>query len=236
MAIISSEYKNQENSYVAFFDLDRTIIKAVSGRALANRAFKKGLMNISDMAIALYLGLAYRIGIADPVIIMRRMVRWVKGLPEQELKDLCSEVLSEDLLPTVHPEVLDELKMHRARNAGMVILSSSLEQICRGVADHLKIDEIICSRLEVINGLLTGVPEGNLCYGKEKLIRLNEYCEKNNNKIEDSWYYGDSISDLPALEAVGHPVCVNPDRQLMKKAAAKGWKIYRWNQISNKIK
>ncbi len=236
MAIISSEYKNQANSYVAFFDLDRTIIKAVSGRALANRAFKKGLMNISDMAIALYLGLAYRIGLADPVIIMRRMVRWVKGLPEQELKDLCSEVLSEDLLPSVHPEVLDELKMHKARNAGIVILSSSLEQICRGVADHLKIDEIICSRLEVMNGLLTGVPEGNLCYGKEKLIRLNEYCEKNNNKLEDSWYYGDSISDLPALEAVGHPVCVNPDRQLRKKAAANGWKIYRWNQNSNKIK
>jgi HAD superfamily hydrolase (TIGR01490 family) len=236
MAIISSEYKTPANSYVAFFDLDRTIIKAVSGRALARRAFKKGLMDISDMVIALYLGLVYRIGLADPEIIMRRMVRWVKGLPEQELKDLCSEVLSEDLLPSVHPEVLDEMKMHRARNAGIVILSSSLEQICRGVADHLKIDEIICSRLEIINGLLTGVPEGNLCYGIEKLIRLNEYCEKNNNKLEDSWYYGDSISDLPALEAVGHPVCVNPDRELGRKAAAKDWKIYRWNQNSNKIK
>jgi phosphoserine phosphatase len=104
------------------------------------------------------------------------------------------------------------------------------------VADHLKIDKIICSRLEVMNGLLTGVPEGNLCYGKEKLIRLNAYCEKNNNKLEDSWYYGDSISDLPALEAVGHPVCVNPDRQLRRKAAANGWKISRWNKNSNKIK
>jgi HAD superfamily hydrolase (TIGR01490 family) len=236
MPIISSEYENQPRSYVAFFDLDRTIIKAVSGRALARRAFKKGLMNISDMVIALYLGLVHRIGLADPVKIMQKMLVWVKGLPEQELKDLCSEVLSEDLLPSVHQEVLDELKMHKARNATIIILSSSLEQICRGVADHLKIDEIICSRLEVINGLLTGVPVGNLCYGEEKFTRLNEYCEKNNNKTEDSWYYGDSISDLPALEAVGHPVCVNPDRQLRKKAAAKGWKIYRWNQTRNKIK
>lgn len=236
MAIISSEYKNQANSYVAFFDLDRTIIKAVSGKALAKRAFKKGLMNISDMAIALYLGLAYRIGLADPVKIMGRMLGWVKGLPEQELRDLCAEVLSEDLLPSVHSEVYDELKMHKSKNARIVILSSSLEQICQGVADRLKMDGIICSKLEVSNGHLTGLPEGNLCYGQEKLVRLKEYCEKNNNKTEDSWYYGDSISDLPALEVVGNPVCINPDRQLRKKAAAKGWKIYRWNQNRNKIK
>jgi HAD superfamily hydrolase (TIGR01490 family) len=236
MAIISSEYNNRANSYVVFFDLDRTIIKAVSGRALAKRAFKKGLMNISDIPIALYLGLAFRIGLADPVKIMERMLGWVKGLPEQELKNLCSEVLSEDLLPSVHSEVHDELKMHKARNARIIILSSSLEQICQGVADRLKMDGIICSKLEVSNGHLTGLPEGNLCYGQEKLIRLKEYCEKNNNKTEDSWYYGDSISDLPALEVVGNPVCINPDRQLRKKAAAKGWKIYRWNQNRNKIK
>ena len=236
MATITSEYRNRANSYVAFFDLDRTIIKAISGRALAHRAFKKGLMNISDIAIALYLGLAYRIGLADPVKIMERMLLWVKGMPEQDLKDLCSEVLSEVLLPSVHSEVHNELKIHQSRNAITIILSSSLEQICQAVADHLNMDGIICSRLEVSNGHLTGRPEGNLCYGQEKKIRLKEYCEKNNNKIEDSWYYGDSISDLPALEVVGHPVCINPDRQLRKKAAGNGWKIYTWNHTVNENK
>jgi HAD superfamily hydrolase (TIGR01490 family) len=236
MAIISSDYNNSAHSYVAFFDLDRTIIKTISGRALAQRAFKKGLMDISDIAIALCLGLAYRIGLADPVKIMERMVVWVKGLPENELTILCSEVLNEVLLPSIHSEVYDELKMHKSGNARTIILSSSLEQICKGVADRLNMDGIICSRLEVRDGLLTGRTEGNLCYGKEKLISLKEYCEKNNNKIEDSWYYGDSISDLVALDVVGHPVCINPDRQLRKKATAKGWKIYSWNQTRNENK
>jgi HAD superfamily hydrolase (TIGR01490 family) len=134
------------------------------------------------------------------------------------------------LLPSIHAEVTDELKMHKSNNAKLVILSSSLEQICQGVADRLKMDGIICSRLEVSNGHMTGRPEGVLCYGKEKLIRLKEYCEKNNNKTEEAWYYADSISDLPALEVVGHPVCINPDRQLREKAAGKGWTIYKWNQ------
>jgi HAD superfamily hydrolase (TIGR01490 family) len=229
MAIISSEYKNQGYDYIAFFDLDLTLTKAISGRALAQRAFKKGFMNSSDLAIALFLSIAYRLGYADPVKIMGKMLGWVKGLPEQKLTDLCSEVLNEILIPSIYSEVDNELQMHKSLNAKTVILSSSLIQICQGMADHLKMDDIICSKLEAKDGYLTGHPEGNLCYGREKFIRLAEYCEKYNTSVENSWYYGDSISDLPALEAVGHPVCVNPDKQLRKIGAEKNWKIYLWD-------
>jgi len=56
-------------------------------------------------------------------------------------------------------------------------------------------DDIICSELEVKDGVLTGKPKGNLCYGNEKLVRLREYCEKNNTDVDDAWYYGDAIID-----------------------------------------
>jgi|WetSurSiteA1Bulk_404760.scaffolds.fasta_scaffold32777_2 HAD superfamily hydrolase (TIGR01490 family) len=236
MAIIFSEYKNQVYSYIAFFDLDMTLTKAISGRALAQRAFKNGLMNGHDIANAIYLSLAYRLGYADPVKIMGKMLGWVKELPEQKLTDLCSEVLHEVLVPSVYSEVNNELEMHKSRNAKTVILSSSLVQICQGMAVHLKMDDIICSKLEVREGFMTGHPEGNLCYGYEKSVRLKEYCERNNNKTENAWYYGDSISDLPALEVVGHPVCINPDRQLRKKATEKEWKIFLWDRNNIKSK
>jgi HAD superfamily hydrolase (TIGR01490 family) len=236
MVIISSEYKKQGFSYIAFFDLDLTLTKAISGRALAQRAFKNGLMNGSDIATALYLTIAYRLGCADPIKIMGRMLGWVKGLEEQKLTDLCCEVLGEVLVPSIYSEVNNELEMHKSQNAKTVILSSSLIQICQGMADHLKMDDIVCSKLEVRDGYMTGRPEGSLCYGHEKLVRLKEYCEKYNNKTENAWYYGDSISDLPALEVVGHPVCINPDRQLRKKATEKDWKIFLWNRYNNKSK
>jgi phosphoserine phosphatase len=82
--------------------------------------------------------------------------------------------------------------------------------------------------MEVVNGSLTGRPVGRLCYGKEKKTRLIEYCEKNNNTFEESWYYADSISDYPVLSIVDHPVCINPDKKLKKKAMANKWKIYKW--------
>jgi len=90
-------------------------------------------------------------------------------------------------------------------------------------------DDIICSDIEVKNGYLTGRPRGRLCFGEEKKSRLREYCEKNNTKTSDAWYYGDSISDLPALSSVGNPLCVNPDKKLKKAAHKRGWKTLRWH-------
>jgi HAD superfamily hydrolase (TIGR01490 family) len=226
---ITTSASSKSFSYIAFFDLDRTITKAISGRSLARGALKKGFMKRSDIAKAAYLGLAYRIGLADPVEIMEKMTAWVKGLPEQALIDLCSEISRDVMLPSIHPEVTGELEMHRSRNAKTVILSSTLEPICREVANKLNIDDIICSRLEVIDGFFTGRPAGKLCYGDEKMKKIQEYCEINNNTPAKSWYYADAFVDVPALNLVGFPVCINPDRRLDKEAKKNGWTVYNWS-------
>jgi len=43
--------------------------------------------------------------------------------------------------------------------------------------------------------------------------------------LERSYAYSDSIADLPMLEAVGHPVAVNPDKELRKQAEEREWDI-----------
>jgi HAD superfamily hydrolase (TIGR01490 family) len=132
------------------------------------------------------------------------------------------------MIPSIHRQVVDELKMHRDNKALTVILSSSLVPICKAVAEYLEMDDIICSELEVRDGFLTGKPKGNLCYGNEKLVRLREYCKKNNTPVADAWYYGDALVDQPPLSIVGHPVCVNPDKKLRRIAKENNWKIYCW--------
>jgi HAD superfamily hydrolase (TIGR01490 family) len=133
------------------------------------------------------------------------------------------------LIPSVYPQARSEINFHKEKNAKVVILSSALTPICRDMSWYLGMDDILCSDLEVINGYLTGHPVGHLCFGEEKRVRLLEYCEKNNSKTSDVWYYGDSISDLPALSSVGNPVCVNPDKKLRRVGSARGWKILWWN-------
>ena len=110
-----------------------------------------------------------------------------------------------------------------------MILSSGLYPICQEMSLSLGMDDIICSSLEVKDGYLTGRPLGRICFGQEKVVRLNEYCKNNNINPIQSWYYGDSISDLPVLSSVGIPVCVNPDKRLKKAARKRGWKVLYWN-------
>jgi putative phosphoserine phosphatase / 1-acylglycerol-3-phosphate O-acyltransferase len=222
--------ETNDNNYIAFFDLDRTITKAISGRALARESLKRGLLKTSDLVIALYSGLSYRLHIGDPVDIMEKMTGWVKGLPEQTLIDICQDVFRKVMLPSVYPAVIDEIKMHKTYNAKTVILSSTVVPICSAMAEYLEMDDIICSELEIIEGHLTGRPLGKLCYGEEKLSRLKDYCERNNTSPSDAWYYGDALIDRHALSIVGNPVCINPDKKLLKVARKNNWKIYYWSK------
>jgi putative phosphoserine phosphatase / 1-acylglycerol-3-phosphate O-acyltransferase len=225
METISSEIKNKRDSYIVFFDLDLTLTRAISGKALAVTGFKKGLFSGWDFINAIFLSVVFRLKLKDPYRIVGNMVRWVKGMDESTMNDLCSEVCRDTLLPSVYKDALTEIEFHKSKNAKIVILSSALKRICTDISKALNIDDIICSELEVSDGVLTGRPIGNLCFAEEKAIRLVDYCEKNNQNVSESWYYGDSISDVPALSKVGHPVCVNPDARLRKTAIKREWKI-----------
>lgn len=220
--------KTDRFSYIAFFDLDRTLIKAVSGTSLAREAWKSGLMKKSDLLQAIYLSIVYKLGIKDPLKIVTKMTGWVKGLSEETVEDLCSDVFFNILLPSLYQEAGTEIKMHKDKNAKVVILSSTLIPICRNISSFLGMDDFICSKLESVNGYLTGLPSGRLCFGEEKLVRLRKYCEINNSSPDSAWYYADANTDIPALSVVGTPVCINPENKLARLARKKGWKIYYW--------
>jgi HAD superfamily hydrolase (TIGR01490 family) len=228
METISSKDNNNHKSYIAFFDLDRTVTKAISGKELARSALRRGFLSYTNLIFALYSYLAYKLNLREEQKIVNEMVRWVKGLTEQDLSDLCTEVIEKVMLPSVYEEARMEMKAHKENNAKLVLLSSALTPICREISKKLEMDDFVCSDLEIVNGRLTGHPVGKLCFGPEKVVRLKSYCEKHNSNPSDAWYYGDSISDLQVLSAVGNPVCVNPDRRLKKEAERRNWNIRRW--------
>ncbi len=185
-------------------------------------------MSNSDMMRALWLLLLYKISLRDPVKIINEMAAWVKNVPETVFNRLSAEISTNVLIPAIYPEAIREIRMHKENGAKTVILSSTPASIGHEMAKALDMDDIICSELEVINGVLTGRSIGPLCYGDEKAVRMKKYCELMNCTPEDSWFYGDSIADFPALLIAGNPVCINPDKKLLKKARKNGWKIYYW--------
>ena len=214
----------QTKRYVAFFDIDNTILSINSGSALVREAYKIGLMSTSDLLNAIYLSWLYKFHLRDTDLIVSGMGRWLKGHTVDEVNLLSEHVVNKHLVNAIRPEIYSEIKFHKENNAEVVILSSVIIQICRQLSSYLGMDNIICTVMKVEDGVFTGSPENNFCIGDEKRLRLMQYCEMRNYFLSEAFYYGDSISDLTALKAVGNPVCVQPDRKLSRIAHEKGWR------------
>ena len=215
-------------SYIACFDLDRTIISVNSGSLLVRQAFKKGLMSTGDLLNAIFQSYLYKFNLRDTNRIISRMGTWLKGLSIESIAELSEEVVNSYLINAIRPEIIKEIRFHQDQNGRIVMLSSEISEICGPIAGKLGFEDIICTEMETADGILTGNPVGNFCFGEEKRVRLTEFCITENYRLTEAFYYADSVSDLPALEAVGHPVCISPDKKLRRIALQKEWIIHDW--------
>ncbi len=216
-------------SYTVFFDLDKTIFPKVSGREVAYLAVRNGLIKPLVLSMILVNYILYKISLLTPRQMAEKIIMWTKNIPCSTFNELCTEATDVRLIPSIYKDALNEIAYHRARNARMVILSASVKQVCEKIAEETGFDDIICTEIELKDKLLTGKTSGRLCFGEEKERRLRDYCYENNIIISESFYYGDSTSDIPVFVRVGSPVCVNPGFRLKKIAQRNGWQIREWS-------
>lgn len=217
-----------QKKYIAFFDLDNTILSLNSGRVLTMEAFKSGLMSRPLLGLAFYYSLLYKFNLRNHLDLIAGMAKWLKGRTLDEINRLSERVVRLHLVNAIRPQVIPEIKFHRENNAEVVILSSVITEICNLLGSYLGTDNQIGTRMEVANGILTGLPHNKFCFEEEKMVRLKEYCTAKNFDLNEAYYYGDSYSDIHALEVVGNPVCVTPDRRLRRIATERKWPIYNW--------
>jgi HAD superfamily hydrolase (TIGR01490 family) len=229
MEPIFSAGNNPQNGYTVFFDLDHTCISRVSGKEVAINAIRKGYVRISELIEMAALYFLYRIKLIEPQKMAEKLIGWTSGIPEFKMDEICSETVENVLLPSVYRDAISEIEFHRMNKAKIVILSASIAQVCNKIAAIIDADGFIATILETKDGILTGRATGSICFGEGKKVQLRDYCIQNSINISESWYYGDSVSDVPVFDLVGSPVCINPDNKLKKKALERGWKILNWS-------
>lgn len=216
-------------SYIAFFDLDHTILKINSGEALFKRAYEKGILSKRKLIRAYFLAVLHQLNLIDSLKIIEKFTVWLAKYPVKDVENLCAETVEKDLIPAIRPQIIEEINKHKKQGAEIVMLSSAITQICSPLAKQLAMNTVICSELETKNQNFTGLPLGRFCLKEEKLKRLKVFLQTNKYTGEDLYYYGDSIDDLPVLQSVKHPVCVNPDKRLGKIARKQNWEIHNWD-------
>ncbi len=211
----------------AFFDLDKTIISRSSSLALSRPMYRAGLVTRGQLVRGAYAQLVYALIGADEKKMERLkegMLQLTKGWDRHEVEDLVRDVLIDVIDPYVYQEALDLMALHQDEGRRIFIVSSSPEEVVRPLAGHFGISGVIATRARIEDGKYTGELEF-YCFGESKAEAIRSLAERLGIDLDNSFAYTDSITDLPMLEAVGHPVAVNPDRDLRKEAEARGWDV-----------
>lgn len=220
-------------SAAAFFDLDKTIIAKSSTLAFSRPLFRAGLLNRSALAKAGIAQAYYQMFGADHDQLERvreELSGLIKGWDRREIERLVAETVDEVVTPLVYEEALALIDEHQRAGRKVVVISSSPVEIVKPLCNYLGIDNVIGTRPELDD---EGRYTGNIdfyAYGPGKVDAMKELAEAEGISLASSFAYSDSATDLPMLEAVGHPVVVNPDKELREVAAQRDWQILEFRR------
>jgi HAD superfamily hydrolase (TIGR01490 family) len=220
-------------SAAAFFDLDKTVIAKPSLSAFSRSFYREGLVTRRLLVRGL-LGqmLFVRFGARAKTLerLRLRMLRLTTGWEQEKVKRIVAETLIQVVGPITYKEAIDLIAEHKQAGRRVYIVSAAPEEIVEPLARHLGAEEAIASQAAVHAGLYTGQLL-NYAYGPQKAATIRHIAERDGLDLNESWAYSDSATDLPMLEAVGHPVVVNPDRALRRIAQMRGWPVLQFSQL-----
>ncbi len=215
----------------AFFDLDKTVIAKASMVAFGGPLYRAGLLSRWLLLRALYGQLVYLYLGADEARLARMrnaVLALTKGWDHDHISSLVRETLDEVIEPLVYDEALELMRYHQAEGHLVVIISASPEEIVAPLSEYLGADVALATRALLDDeGRYSGELE-RYCYGPAKAVLMREMAEERGIDLDASAAYSDSVTDLPMLECVGHPVAVNPDRGLLRVARARDWEVRRF--------
>ena len=212
----------------AYFDLDKTILATSSTWALGSPMRRSGLISSRALAHGLIAQLPYLLmgaGTRHSTNLMEHLALMSSGISRRDLVDVVEGALSTAIEPAVYAEALDLIEAHHRAGHDVVVVSASISEMVAPIARLVGADRAIATHMEVgEDGLFTGRIARSMLHS-EKVVALREDAAAHGIDPARSWAYSDSISDEPMLGAVGHPVAVNPDRDLRRLAQEQDWPV-----------
>ncbi len=207
----------------AFFDVDKTILAVNSGRLYLQEMYERGEIDAWTVVRNLGSYLRYKVNWLDINRWAEHAMTHMRGRTEVELVEEARDFFEQRVKPTIYPEAVRRVQEHMQRGHVVALVSGSTRFVVEPLAEYLGVKHVLCTNLETEEGRLTGRPVLPLCFGRGKVQLLQRLIEQERIDLARSWFYTDSMSDLPLLELVGHPVVVNPDPPLYREARRRRW-------------
>jgi HAD superfamily hydrolase (TIGR01490 family) len=223
----------------AFFDLDKTLMQGSSAFQFGRAAYRAGLMGRRQLLADALANLQFRVRgatDADSLALRERIASSLQGKRVVDLERLGADVLA-GILPRIYPQMLALAHEHQDHGRPAYIVTAASQELADILAHVMALDGALGSGLsEVVDGVYTGRPVGLFVYRSGKAEAIRELAEREGFDLAACWAYSDSESDLPMLEAVGHPVAVNPDAALARIAREREWDVLRFDRLGRRLK
>jgi HAD superfamily hydrolase (TIGR01490 family) len=211
----------------ALFDIDGTLLARNSAPLYMRHLRRTGQARWRDVALTLYFLLRYKLGLLDLERALAASLEWVRGRAEAEVRADAEAGYAAEVRPWVFPAMAATVAAHRRAGHLPVILTSATRYLAEPLAADLGIEYVLVTQLVVRDGHFTGEAVRPVCYGPGKIYWAERFAEAHGVDLRQSYFYTDSITDLPVLERVGRPRVVNPDPRLRRAAARRGWPVVR---------
>ena len=211
----------------AFFDVDGTLLARNSASLYMGHLRRTGQARRRDVARTLYYLVRYKFGLLDMERALGESLRFVDGKVERDLREDCTAWYARDVRRWIYPQMAALVDAHRAASHLPAIVTSATRYLAEPLGGDLGIGEYLVTRLVVRDGRFTGEVVRPVCYGAGKVHWARRFAEEHDVDLTASYFYTDSITDLPLLELVGHPRIVHPDPPLRRLARQRGWPVLR---------
>jgi putative phosphoserine phosphatase/1-acylglycerol-3-phosphate O-acyltransferase len=212
----------------AFFDFDGTLIAGYSAEAFVLDAIRRRQVDPQLMVRSVLAGLDMQLRGRDVTALMEIAAEAAQGQREEALIELGRRLFRERVAGTVYPEARAVVKAHQRKGHTVALASSATGFQAGPLAADLGIEHVLCTRIEVEDGRLTGRVAGPVLWGRNKADAVAAFAADSGVKLAESYGYANGDEDVEFLETVGRARPLNPGPGLARVAAERGWPVHRF--------
>ena len=214
---------------LALFDLDHTLLSGDSDVLWCEFLMDEGVLDRAEFApLNADMARRYHEASVSARDFCAFYVATLAGRMPAEWRPVCRRFLNTVVAPLIPPSAHALVESHRARGDRLVMTTATNRVLTELTARHLRIDDLLATEVELVDGRCTGRPTGVLNMREGKVVRLKAWLAEQGlppSALADAVFYTDSANDLPLLRAVGEPVLVDPDASLRRHADVTGWPV-----------
>ena len=211
---------------LVLFDLDNTLIGGDSDYLWGEFLVSRGLVDTDQFRQRnedFYRD--YEKGNLDVAAYLHFALSPLATLDPELLTSTHADFMRLSIEPIWLPQAEALVEKHRNAGDELAVITSTNRFVVEPIVEKLKIENLICSEPEIINGRYSGEFVGTPCFAEGKITKINQWLKGDSRRLETAWFYSDSHNDLPLMKEVGNPVAVDPDAKLRAAAENLGWEI-----------